>query len=299
MEVTVIGHGSLMSGQGLSFSGTLQVKAASIVTLAGCVRGFAKLSRYGDRFATDVESSHWPLTGRLVTPTTTPNGEVEALALTVSLEDFSSLVKREGYSPIAMRQVAILAQAQGKTLADFLWSIHEEAGHDRVVYRRRLWELTGFTSPHYIPHPVRLSEGSRALIFLAPGSEGTGADAVISVRQETGILTVMNTRDTWRRKPNDDQLTYFLSCLLGGVHGIDVRGILSSAEEERTLAERLREQLRQRLAGEQEQFLAITTLSREQYHRAFGESETALRRSGLAEFLCGKEQYKKNAWSDV
>lgn len=299
MEVTVIGHGSLMSGQGLSFSGTLQVKAASIVALAGCARGFAKLSRYGDRFATDVESSHWPLTGRSVAPRTTPNGEVEALALTVSLEDFSGLVKREGYSPIAMHQLAILAQAQGKSLADFLCSIHEEAGHDRVVYRRRLWDLTGFTSPHYIPHPVRLGEESCALIFLAPGGEGTGADAVISVRQATGIQAVMNTRDTWRRKPNDEQLTYFLSCLLGGVHGINVRDILSSVREERTLAERLREQLRQRLAGEQEQFLAITTLSREQYHRAFGESETALQRSGLAEFLYGKEQYKKNAWSDV
>jgi hypothetical protein len=288
MEVTVIGHGSLMSGQGLSFSGTLQVKAASIVALPGCVRGFAKLSRYGDRFATDVESPHWPLTGRSLAPATMPNGEVEALALTVSLEDFSGLVKREGYSPSAMQQLATEAQAQGITLADFLWQIHEEAEHDRVAYRRRLFQLTGCTSPHYIPHPVRLDAESCALIFLAPGFEGTGTDEIISVRQETGIQVVMNTSETWRQKPNDDQLTYFLSCMLGGVHGINVRDLLSPVREESTLAERLREQLGQRLAVEREQFLAVTNLSREHYQRAFGDPETAGERSGLTDFLSGE-----------
>jgi hypothetical protein len=293
MEVTVIGHGSLMSGQGLCFSGTLQVKAASIVALAGCVRGFAKLSRYGDRFATDVESPHWPLTGRSVAPTVMPNGEVEALALTVSLEDFSCLVKREGYSPLAIQQLATMAQEQGKSLADFLWSIHEEAEHDRVTYRCRLWGLTGFTSSHYIPHPVRLGDGSCALIFLAPGFEGTGADAVIAVRQETGIQVVMNMSETWRQKPNEDQLTYFLSCLLGGVHGINVRDLLTPVREERTLVKRLRDQLRQRLAMEREQFLTVTSLSRQHYQQAFGNAEAALQRSGLAEFLFGEEQNSK------
>ena len=293
MEVTVIGHGSLMSGQGLTFSGTLQVKEASIVALAGCVRGFAKLSRYGDRFATDVESPQWPLTGRLVAPTVMPNGEVETLALTVSLEDFSCLVKREGYSPIAMQQLATMAQEQGKSLADFLWSIHEEAEHNRVAYRRRLWVLTGFTSPHYIPHPVRFDDGRCALIFLAPGCEGTGADEIIAVRQETGIQVVMNTSETWRRKPNEDQLTYFLSCMLGGVHGINVRDFLTPVREERALAERLWDQLHQRLAVEQEQFLAVTSLSREHYRRAFGDTDVALNRSGLTEFLFGEEQNKK------
>jgi hypothetical protein len=185
--------------------------------------------------------------------------------------------------------MATLAQAQGKLLADFLWSIHEEAEHNRVTYRRRLWVLTGFTSPHYIPHPVRLGDGRCALIFLAPGGEGTGADEVIAIRQATDIQVVMNTSETWRRKPNEDQLTYFLSCLLGGVHGINVRDLLLPVREERVLAERLRDQLRQRLVVEQEQFLTITSLPREHYLRAFGDTDTALNRSGLTEFLFGEE----------
>ncbi|NOT57233.1 MAG: hypothetical protein HOP18_21735 [Deltaproteobacteria bacterium] len=286
MEVTVLGHGSLMSGQGLSFSGTVHVKAASIVALRECRRGFAKLSRYGDRFATDVESPQWPLTGRTMAPTTMPTGEVEVLALTVEIEDFSGLVKREGYSAIAMYQLAILARGQGKSLAGFLWALHEDMGHDRVAYRRRLWALTGFTSPHYIPHPVRLDTEGYALIFLAPGAEGTGADDVIAVRQETGIHAVMTMNDTWRRKPNEDQLTYFLSCLLGGVHGLNVRDLLPT-QEDPALANRVREQLTQRLVVEREQFLTVTMLSREQYHHGFGDAETAVARGGLTDFLSG------------
>jgi hypothetical protein len=160
-----------------------------------------------------------------------------------------------------------------------------------VAYRRRLWALTGFTSPHYIPHPVRLGDGSYALIFLAPGLEGTGADEVISVRQQTGIHAVMNTSETWRRKPNADQLTYFLSCLLGGVHGINVRDLLPMREEP-ALVNQVREQLRQRLAVEREQFLAVTSLSREYYQRIFGDPEAALDRSGFTDFLSGEHEQR-------
>ena len=224
-----------MSGRGLTFSGTLQVKDAFIVALKHCRRGFAKLSRYGDRFATDIEAQQFPLEGERVSPSTAPNGEVETLALTVFLDDFSCLVKREGYSPEAMRQLTELAHKEKKPLADFLWGIQGDVGHDPVRYRRQLFALTGFTSPHYIPHPVRLAEVGYALIFLAPGFEGTGSDEVVSVRQQTKIPAVMNTSKTWRQKPNDDQLSYFLSCLLGGVHGVNVQDLLASVTDDPTL----------------------------------------------------------------
>src|SRR5919197_84108 len=154
MDVTVIGYGSLMSGQGLSLSGTFQVSQAFVIALANCIRGFAKLSRYGDRFAMDLEITRLPLEGRVVSPASAPNDEVEALALTVPFDDLCRLAKREGYSPAAVQRLAELAGAQRLSLADFLWELHAEAGHDVVEYRRRLFALTGFTSAHYIPHPV-------------------------------------------------------------------------------------------------------------------------------------------------
>jgi hypothetical protein len=287
MDVTVIGHGSLMSGLGLSSSGTFQVRHAGVVSLAGCRRGFAKLSRYGDRFATDLEVTRLPLEGRVVLPTTRPNGEVEALALTVPLAELYRLAKREGYSPTAIQYLAELAQAQGIDLADFLWQIHAEAEHEVVRYRRRLFALTGFTSPHYIPHPVRLVDAGYALIFLAPGFEGTGADGVISVRQETGIHTLMSTREAWQRKPNEDQLAYFLSCLLGGVHGIGMHDLLATVSEEPALATELIGRIRQAIEKEPERFLTTIGFTLADYHRSFGQLESALARSGLGDFLSG------------
>ncbi|MGH7966332.1 MAG: hypothetical protein ACRERD_31655 [Candidatus Binatia bacterium] len=285
MDVTIIGYGSLMSGLGLSASGVLRVKEACVVALAGCTRGFAKLSRYGDRFAMALEMTQPPLAGRVVSPTSLPNGEVETLALTVPLDDLCRLVKREGYSPDVIRRLAEMAQAQGRGLADFLWALHTEAEHDVVQYRRRLFVLTNFTSAHYIPHPVRLTDAGYALIFLAPGFEGTGSDEVIAVRQQTGVRILMSTREAWQQKPNHDQVAYFLYCLLGGVHGICVRHLLPAVHDDPALVRALTGRLGQTLGGEVARFLAATGLTPESYRRAFGEPEAALVRSGLKEFL--------------
>lgn len=287
MEITIIGHGSLMSGRGLSFSGELHVRKAFIVALAHCQRGFAKLSRYGDRFATDLQISALPLTGYKITFDSPPTGHVEGLALTVPLADACRLSKREGYSPEIFRQLAVLASAQGLNIAAFLWRIQEEAAHDIIGYRRRLFTLTGYTSPHYIPHPVSLGETEYALIFLAPGFEGTGSEDVVSVRQQTSMATIISLVEAWRRKPNDDQVAYFLSCLLGGVHGVSIHDLLSTMCEESLLVEKVRHQVNAVLSLEQERFLTVTGLTMAEYRRTFGEFAVALKRSGLKDFLHG------------
>lgn len=288
MDVTIIGHGSLMSGVGLSLSGMLRVLRARIIALTQCRRGFAKLSRYGDRFATDLEIAQCPLLGRQVAPSSIPTDEeVEGLALTVPLEDAFLLSKREGYDPEALQRLAKAAQADSLSLADFLWGLHTAADHDMVTYRRRLFALTGFTSPHYIPHPVCLNNNEYALIFLAPGFEGTGAEDIISIRQQTGVRDIMSAAEVWRRKQNEDQLSYCLSCLLGGVHGVSVRDLLATVDEEPIFAEKLRKGLQPLLATERTSFCAATGLSSEAYRNAFGEPEGALARSGLKDFLSG------------
>jgi hypothetical protein len=285
MDVTVIGYGSLMSGTGLSSSGALQVKEARIVALNNCRRGFAKLSAYGDRFAMDIEAPTWPLTGRLLTPDAPLHGGVEALALTVPLIDACRLAKREGYNPAITQHLAELAQARNLELAEFLWQLHADAGHDVVAYRRARLEMTGFTSPHYIPHPVQFADGNYALIFLAPGFEGTGSEDVISIRQQTGVRTPMSAAEAWRCKQNEDQLLYFVFCFLGGIHGINMHDILSSIDEEPALADTLKPRLQQSLTQEREHFLTVTGLTQEQYRQSFGKPEVAFSRSGLKEFL--------------
>ncbi|MGE0681529.1 MAG: hypothetical protein AB7P69_11620 [Candidatus Binatia bacterium] len=287
MNVTIIGHGSLMSGRGLFLSGKLRVREAFIVALAHCQRGFAKLSRYGDRFATDLQVSKLPIEGQKITPDSQPLENVEGLALTVPLEDACRLSKREGYNPDVFQKLADFACAQGLDLAAFLWRVHEEEAHDLVSYRRRLFTLTGYTSSHYIPHPVSIGGTEYALTFLAPGFEGTGSEEVVSVRQYTNVSAVMSLAETWRRKPNDDQVAYFLSCLLGGAHGVSVNDLLSTVLEEPALTEKVRTQLSEVLEHEQEQFLTATGLTAAEHRQIFGEADAALRRSGLQDFLHG------------
>ncbi len=183
-----------------------------------------------------------------------------------------------------MQRLIELADMRGYGVAEFLWRIHGEVAHDIVAYRRCLFDLTGFTSPHYIPHPVLLTDGTHAVIFLAPGVEGTGSDDVISVRQQTGIHEPMSAAETWRRKQNEDQLVYFVFCLLGGVHGIGMQDVLSTIPEDASLAQLLGRRLKSTFATEKELFLATTGLSSEQYQAAFGDPATALRRSGLEDF---------------
>ena len=285
MDITVIGHGSLLSGRGLSFSGRFQMRAVHIVALDHCRRGFAKLSKYGDRFATDLELEQPALEGTVVSPQTAPDRRVEALGLSVSPEDCGRLVKREGYRPEAMLTLVEQARKHGLGVAEWLWQLAAEQAHDLAAYRRRLFLITGYTSPHYIPHPVRLAEAGYALIFLAPGPLGTGTPDVVSVRQQTGITTILSTAETWRRKPNEDQMAYFLSCLLGGAHGINVRDFLASVGDHRDLAAMLSQRIRPVLAEEVTCFLQTTGLTAEQYAQAFGSPEAALRRSGLGDFL--------------
>lgn len=287
MEVTILGHGSLMSGRGLSFSGTFAVRRAGIVALANCRRGFAKLSMYGNRFATDVELAPLPLLGRWVLPQTSGPGGIETLALSVSLDDAHRLMKREGYQPGAAQKLVRLGQERGRGLADFLWQLQTEAGHDVVGYRRRLFELTGYTSPHYIPHPVRVDGDKTALIFLAPGFEATGSDAVISVRQQTGVRTVMTAGQAWQHKPNEEQLSYVVSCVLGGVHGVSIDDLLPRLGDDPRLIAGLTERLEPEIETEVPRFLETVGLSAEQYRSAFGEPEQLLRRSGLHDFLRG------------
>ena len=290
MDVTLIGHGSLMSGRGLARSGRLQVRSAGIKALRGCRRGFAKLSKYGDRLATDLELAHSPLEADVVQPADPPDGRVEALGLRVSADDGLRLVQREGYRPAALQAVMEQAEADGLSVAESLWRLATECGHDVAAYRERLCALTGYTSPHYIPHPVRLGADDSglhdyALLFLAPGRHGTGSPDVTSVRERTGIDGLFTTAEVWRRKPNAGQLAYVVSCLLAGVHGIDVRDLLAGIEPQTDLARLLAERMRTEADGEAACFLETTGLSETAYARAFGGGRAALRRSGLEGFL--------------
>ena len=155
------------------------------------------------------------------------------------------------------------------------------------MFRQRLFKLVGYTSPHYVPHPVRVDDASVAITFLAPGREGSGSERIVPVRVRTGTTALLTLPEAWQRKPNRTQLDYFLACLLGGVHGINIQDLLEPLAHEHGLSQRVRDALGGELRHEVARFLATTGLDTASYWQAFGPPTQALRRGGLEEFLRG------------
>lgn len=285
----VIGYGSLMSGLGLLPFGRLRVRSASRVALFNARRGFGKFSQRGDRFAMVLEPvrAEQPIDVRTLTADVPPSDALEGIGLLVQANDFARICDREGYSGGAVQRFRQEAAAKGQDLAAFLWSILEDAGFDIRTFRERLFKLVGYTSPHYLPHPVRLDGSRCALTFLAPGREGSGSERVVPVRVRTGNESLMTATAAWHHKSNSTQLAYTVACLLGGAHGICVQDLLMPLVEDRDLCERIRKTISAEQRQELSRFLEVTGIEHRAYWNAFGPPTQSVRRSGLEEFVRG------------
>ncbi|MFI5366672.1 MAG: hypothetical protein ACHQ4J_13730 [Candidatus Binatia bacterium] len=288
-DVLVIGYGSLMSGLGLEPFGHLHVRGAGRVALLNARRGFGKISQHGDRFAMVLEAdyTHQPIEARILASDAPPSEGPEGLLLLVQPSDLARLSDREGYSSGALQRLREDARLARQDLAEYLWSLFVAAELNLTAFRQRLFKLVGYTSPHSLPHPVRLDDERVAITFLAPGREGSGSERIVPVRVRTGTTTLMTIPEAWHRKPNRTQLAYFLACLLGGVHGINIQDMLEPLAEERGLSQRIRGALADELRHEVARFLESTSLDTTSYWQAFGPPTQALRRGGLEEFLKG------------
>jgi hypothetical protein len=297
-DVAVIGYGSLMSGLGLLPFGRLRVRAAARVAVSSVRRGFGKFSQHGDRFAMVLEPlrANQPLEAHTLAADAPPSGAPEGIALWVRPNDLARLCDREGYSSGAMQRLRQEAAARQQHVAAFLWTLLEEVGFAIAPFRERLFKLIGYTSPHYVPHPVRLDTSEYALTFLAPGREGSGSPTVVPVRVRTGNTELMSAPETWQRKPNRTQLAYFAACLLGGVHGLCLQDLLVPLAADAGLSERLRAAIRAEQQQELSRFLDMTGLDHTAYWHHFGPPTQSVRRSGLDEFM-SEHSERRSAFS--
>ncbi len=286
-DTIVIGYGSLMSGRGLAGLGRTRVRGAWRVAIDNARRGFGKYAQRGDHYAMVLEpiDPRQMLRVRRLAPEATAASGIEALALAVPPQALERLCDREGYPTAAMHQLRIAATRQGHgDVARCLGELLASADGDIAGYRRRLRDLTGETSPHYIPHPVQTDVDGWALTFLAPGVEGTGDAGVVAVRVRTRMHDLLALEQAWCRKGNPTQASYFASCLLGGIHGIaqhDLVGELVDGE----LLTRLRSDLSHHWPAETATFLRATSLDPHAYWDSFGSPRRAFRRGGLARLL--------------
>lgn len=257
-----------MSGLGLGSLGCLQVEDASPVTVSNARRGFGKHSQHGDRYAmilAPLIADSPILVGGAPGAPNRPGG----LLLHVSLPNFTRIARREGYRPEAILRLADLALGAGTTLPDFLWDLLSGAAFDIARYRRDLFATLGYTSSHYVPHPILLPKERRGITFLAPGREGSGSPDVVPVRVARGADFFLSLAETWARKANESQLDYFAMCLLAGEHSVSVTDLLADRDVHPGLSRRLETRLAVDRPYERQRFRAALGWSSERYRDRF------------------------------
>jgi hypothetical protein len=270
--VPLLGYGSLTSGLGLDSLRPLPAHRLGRVRLLNCRRGFGKPSQYGDRLAMVLEARHGdePIRAAALTDGSSGEAAPEALLLALSIQDLARVARREGYRPQAFLSLDEQARSEGTPLPDYLLALLVAAAFDVATYRRELVRRIGYTSPHYIPHPVPLDDGTVALTFLAPGSEGTGTPDIVPLRVASGSAALLSMAAAWRAKPNASQLEYLLMCLLGGVHNLSLADVCDAVENESDLQRRLAELAAPAFQAEPERFRAALCLDPQRYDRGFG-----------------------------
>jgi hypothetical protein len=282
--VSLLGYGSLVSGLGLSGLRPLPVRALGRIRLRNCRRGFGKPSQYGDRLAMLLEPlrDDEPIRAeRLGNGPEEAERCPEALLLGLGVDDLSRVARREGYRAAAMLALDEVAASQGASVPEYLWSMLAAVAFDRAAYRSELACRLGYTSPHYVPHPVPVDDGTIALTFLAPGDEGSGAPDVVPVRVAAGMTRVLSLAAAWHEKPNRSQLDYFLVCLLGGVHNVSFDDVLEGLDDEAELRRNLAELAVGEVGLEPDRFRAALCLSRDDYDVRFGPGPQRQRSASL------------------
>lgn len=266
---TLVAYGSLMSGLGLASLAPLPVLDACRVTLTNCRRGLGKFSQYGDRFAMVLE----PIDGRrpiqcMALTAGAPAG-LHGLSLTMRVPELARVAQREGYRADALLALARHGEARGLGLGAFLWTLYQEADYDVVAYRRALAAVVDYTSPHYIPHPVASAGGEAAIVFLAPGPEGSGRADVVPIRVATAETRLLTFRQAWSSKPNASQLEYGAMCALAEVHGISLADVLGDLPGYPPLANLVRARLATELPVEPERFRRALGLTPDRFAACF------------------------------
>jgi hypothetical protein len=280
----VIGYGSLLSGYGMlaerrGGKSRLVARDAFPVRLLNARRGLAKPSSHGHYLAMDLE----PIDATMPISASTANGSkvgIGALGLVFDRRWAPLISRREEYDEHKFVELIGLADRAGQSLGDFLLDIARRTRWNLLDYRRALNELLSYTSEGYIFHPIPLSDGRLAVAAIGSGFEGSGDDAVRSKRNEFGMDRLLTLAEALRVETfeldRDGQVGYYVECLLGGLHGLEIADLFRDLDDD--LAQALHPRFHHVVPGERERFMTATSLDEPRYRGAFGDDpHTALR----------------------
>ena len=273
----VVGYGSLLSGYGMlahrrGGGSKLVARDAFPVTLHNARRGLAKPSSHGSYLAMDLEpvEPNQPIVAGAAC-----NGDdgIGALALVFDRQWAERLSRREEYDPAKFLELLDFADRARKPLGEFLLQIAERTRFNLLAYRCALREMLNYTSHGYIFHPVPFRDGRVAISAIGSGFEGSGDPSVRSKRNEFGMDRLLGLdealKTTTLALDHDGQVGYFVECVLGGLHGLEVGDLVTGL----SLAGGFEADFVRRVAGaiplERELFLQATSLDETAYRKNF------------------------------
>jgi len=278
----IFGYGSLMSFRGLFSERSKKIKIldAFRVQIKG-QRGFAKPSSKNN-ICMDIDN--FELKGSVI-KNDPEQGYIEGLLVRINQWDLPKVCKREGYD----KGKKLICYSLGKNVGETLWNLYLKCKQADFIesikkYREKLAREIGYTSRDYIPHPIALNSLEYALTFVAPGKYGTGKVNQPSRKEQEYISDLMNAIEVLKRNDVNKKefLKYFLKCIYGGVHGINVRDIIDSISEDYEFLNNLRKNLTRELIIKEKKLFATTIFDNiERYEQKFGNLDQNLRRSGL------------------
>jgi hypothetical protein len=277
----VVGYGSLLSGYGLlaerrGGKSRLVARDAFPVRLLNARRGLAKPSSHGHYLAMDLE----PIDPTMPISARTADGSyagIGGLGLVFDREWAPLISRREEYDEHKFVELIGIADRAGQSLGQFLYEVAHRSNWNLLNYRRALKDLLGYTSEGYIFHPIPLSDGRVGLAAIGSGFEGSGDAAVRSKRNEYGMDRLLTLAEALHVKTfdldPDGQVGYFVECLLGGFHGLEIADLVRDLDDD--LAQKLHPRFHHVVTGERERFMTATSLDELRYRGAFGDAPHA------------------------
>lgn len=280
----VVGYGSLLSGYGLlaerrGGASRLVAREAFPVTLENARRGLAKPSSHGRYLAMDLEPID-PNAPIVAHDRADGFSGIGALGLVFDREWAPKIARREEYDPGKFLELIDLADRAGKPLGEFLLDLARRTHFNALAYRSALREILGYTSHGYIFHPAPFRDGRVAIAAIGSGYEGSGDPAIKSKRYEYGMDRLLALHEALKVTTLDldreGQVGYFIECVLGGAHGLEIGDLVAELEASSDLGAEVAARVAGILPLERELFMRATSLDEPAYRRAFGESRTSL-----------------------
>lgn len=233
--ILIIGFGSLMSYYGIKkqpSTRNIEIFNPFIVRFKGS-RGFNTIEGH----YMDIGKNFNPVGVKVDINEAINNSgnSFECLAFYIKVEDFYMIKRREGYPAKLIDKINDSLSNyneninQDLNMATFLWKFYpyqekKANNHSKILrYRNNLdrcVDCNVLDKPNYIPHPVKVKcqKNKFGLISIR-----TDIGAKKDFNNDIRLMTI-NEAIQSERPPRD---SYFLECILGGVHGINVRDLLS------------------------------------------------------------------------